>query len=74
MLLVATTLLVTVLEEANRDYQWRSAFTITLFVISGLTWMVFLAWERRVTLYSEHVEPVFPWRFIQSRVWLGILL
>ncbi|KAL5041369.1 hypothetical protein BDW71DRAFT_217899 [Aspergillus fruticulosus] len=74
MLLVATTLLVTALEEANQDYQWRSAFTITLFAVSGLTWVVFLAWERRVTLYSKHVEPVFPWRFIQKRVWVGMLL
>ncbi|KAL2831386.1 major facilitator superfamily domain-containing protein [Aspergillus cavernicola] len=71
MLLVATTLFVTALEEANQEFQWRSAFTIVLFIISGLTWILFLAWERRVTLYSKYVEPVFPWS--SNAICLGAL-
>ncbi|KAI3004383.1 hypothetical protein CAN33_003950 [Aspergillus niger] len=62
LLLVATILLVTALEEANEEYTWNSAFTIVLLIISGLAWIAFLLWERRVTLYSKHIEPVFPWR------------
>ncbi|KAL4936753.1 hypothetical protein BDV06DRAFT_216420 [Aspergillus oleicola] len=74
MLLVATTLLVTALEEANHEFEWNSAFTIVLFVVSGVTWILFLVWERWITLYSEYVEPVFPWRFAENRVCVGMLL
>lgn len=74
LLLVATILLVTALEEANEEYTWNSAFTIVLLIISGLAWIAFLLWERRVTLYSKHIEPVFPWRFVCNRVWVGMLL
>ena len=36
--------------------------------------MAFLLWERRVTPFDDPREPVFPWRFVQSRVWIGMLL
>ncbi|RAH65665.1 MFS general substrate transporter [Aspergillus aculeatinus CBS 121060] len=74
MLLVATIFLVTALEEANQEFHWSSAFTIALLSISGLVWIAFLLWERRVTLSSKCIEPVFPWRFIRNRVWMGMLL
>ncbi|KAE8412344.1 hypothetical protein BDV36DRAFT_271727 [Aspergillus pseudocaelatus] len=61
MLLVATVCLVAALEEANQEYEWISPFTIVMLVISGVTWAVFLAWERRVTLSSTQVKPVFFW-------------
>ncbi|PWY83834.1 MFS general substrate transporter [Aspergillus sclerotioniger CBS 115572] len=72
MLLVATILLVTALEEGNQQYAWRSAFTIVLLTVSGATWILFLLWERRVTLGSRAIEPVFPWRFAgRNSVCLG---
>ena len=74
MLLIATLFLVAALEEAGNRYPWRSAFVIVLLTISGFAWIAFLWWERRVTLHSGAQEPVFPWRFIQSRIWLGMLL
>ncbi|KAI9036876.1 MFS general substrate transporter [Aspergillus affinis] len=74
LLLIATVCLVAPLEEANREFAWRSAFTIVMLVISGLAWIIFLLWERRVTQSSGPTEPVFPWRFVQNRVWMGMLL
>lgn len=74
MLLGATLLLVAAFEEAGSDYPWRSSFVITFILISGLMWFCFLAWERRVTLAQKEMEPVLPWRFIQSRIWVGMLL
>ncbi|RAH48304.1 MFS general substrate transporter [Aspergillus brunneoviolaceus CBS 621.78] len=65
MLLVATIFQVTALEEANQEFHWSSAFTIALLTISGLM---------RVTLSSECIKPVFPWRFLRNRVWMGMLL
>lgn len=74
LLLVATLFLVASLEEVNHEFAWRSAFVITLLVISGIAWILFLVWERQVTLHSDTREPVFPWRFVQNRIWMGMLL
>ncbi|KAL9012831.1 MAG: hypothetical protein Q9173_002423 [Seirophora scorigena] len=74
MLLVATTLLVAALQGAGTAFAWKSAFVIILLTTSGLTWPAFLFWERRVTLIGKEREPAFPWRFVQSRVWVGMLL
>lgn len=74
MLLIATLFFVAALEEAGNDYPWRSTFVITLLTISGIFWIAFLFWERRVTLKNKLQEPVFPWRFVQSRIWIGMLL
>lgn len=74
LLLIATVFLVAALEEAGTRFPWRSPFVITLLTVSGVLWVVFLAWERKVTRASRLREPVFPWRFIQSRVWIGMML
>lgn len=74
LLLMSTVLLVAVLEEAGLDYPWKSAFVITLFTISGIGWAMFLVWERQVTYRQGVQEPIFPWRFVQSRVWVGMML
>ncbi|KAI1254222.1 hypothetical protein MGN70_004618 [Eutypa lata] len=74
LLLVSTVFLVASLEEAGLRSPWRSPFVITLLTISGLGWIAFLLWERRITMLSGLQEPVFPWRLAQSRVWVGMLL
>lgn len=73
-LVAATVLLVTGLDEANEQYAWRSAFTIAVLTISGVLWILFVVWERWVTLNAGIREPVFPWRFFQNRVWMAMLL
>lgn len=74
MLLTATLLFVAALEEAGAKYPWKSAYVISLLTLSGILWLLFLVWERKVTLTATTQEPVFPWRFVQSRVWVGMLL
>lgn len=73
-LVAATVLLAAGLNEADQEFAWRSAFTITVLVLAGLLWIFFTLWERRVTLKDNLVEPVFPWRFFQNRVWMAMLL
>ncbi|KAJ5713108.1 MFS general substrate transporter [Penicillium malachiteum] len=73
-LTAATVLVAAGLNEANEEFSWRSAFTITVLVLSGLMWIFFTLWERRVTLKATLVEPVFPWRFFKNRVWMAMLL
>ncbi|PCH08139.1 Major facilitator superfamily domain, general substrate transporter [Penicillium occitanis (nom. inval.)] len=74
MLLIATLFLVTALEEADTEFPWKSGFVISLLAISGVAWVLFLLWERRITSNPKRQEPVFPWRFLQNRVWLGMML
>lgn len=74
LLLIATLALVAALEEAGLNYGWRSAFVIAMICVSGVLWIAFVFWERRVTLRQSVMEPVFPWRFFTSRIWLGMTL
>lgn len=76
LLLVATIFLVAALEEAGTRFPWRSPFVVVLLTVSGLLWILFLVWERYVTAAesSTRSEPVFPFRFVQSRVWIGMML
>ncbi len=74
LLLGASLLLVTVLLEANNEFPWNSGAAISLLVISGALWIGFLANERVVTGDQWRAEPIFPWRFLFNRVWMGTLL
>ncbi|KAF1951580.1 MFS general substrate transporter [Byssothecium circinans] len=74
LLIVATLALVAALEEAGLDYGWKSAFVIVLLCVSAVLWVIFVFWERRVTLSRSVTEPVFPWRFFTSRIWLGMTI
>ncbi|KAF7921517.1 uncharacterized protein EAE97_011306 [Botrytis byssoidea] len=74
ILLVATALLVTALEEAGQLYDWKSAFVIALLTVSCSFRVGFVFWERLVSLESQTAEPVFPWRLMTSRIWIGMIL
>ncbi|KAI1087948.1 putative multidrug resistance protein fnx1 [Rostrohypoxylon terebratum] len=74
LLLLATLSFVAVFEEAGSRFPWRSAFVVTLLIISVLLWGSLLAWERHVTQRSTQCDPVLPWRFITNRAMAGILL
>lgn len=77
LLLLATLSLVAAVEEAGTSHGWRSAFVITLLVLSAVLWIFFLLWERYITRKEDMVgavEPIFPWRFIKNRIWLGMIL
>ena len=74
LLLAGTIILICALEEAGVQYRWSSALIITLCVIAGLCWVVFIMWECFVTSDERRQEPVFPSRFLQSRPFIGMLL
>ena len=77
MLLLATLSLVAGVEEAGLSRSWDSAFVISMLVVSGILWIAFLLWERHITKSDSlpgAVEPVFPWRFVQNRVWMGMIM
>ena len=74
LLLSATVFLVAAFEEAGLEYGCKSAFIVTALVLSGLSWASFFLWLRNLTRVAGISEPVFPWRFMQSRVRIGLLL
>ncbi|TVY80405.1 MFS thioclapurine efflux transporter tcpA [Lachnellula suecica] len=73
LLLIATLFLVSAIQEGGVDYAWKSGFEISFLIIAGIGWISFLLWERKITLFSKTTEPVFPWRLIKSRVWMGMI-
>ncbi|THV49260.1 hypothetical protein BGAL_0204g00150 [Botrytis galanthina] len=74
LFLGASFLLVTVLLSAGNDFAWKSATTIVLFIISGFLWIAFAVNEWFVTNDKRIPEPIFPWRFVLNRKWMGALL
>lgn len=74
LLLLITLLLLIDLEEVDIQFSWRSSFVIVLLTVSDLLWMTFFGWEWRVTCAKSAWESVFPWRFVQNRVWIEMLM
>jgi len=83
LMLAATALLITGLEEAASHLDWRGATVLGPLVASVTLWAAFLANSWRVSAREggeksrrgqSVVEPVFPWRFCTSRVVVGLLL
>jgi hypothetical protein len=76
LLLASSVLLVTGLQQAGNPYRWDSALIVTCLVLSTLAWISFFAWSRYTTAREKPGgrEPVFPWRIVQSRVRIGMLI
>ncbi|KAK4184619.1 major facilitator superfamily transporter [Podospora australis] len=73
--LTASILLVFALEQGGVVYSWGSAAIIAPFVLSGVLWVVFVLWERGLSLRKGAlVEPLFPWGLACNRFVLGLLL
>ncbi|RYP64797.1 hypothetical protein DL770_009128 [Monosporascus sp. CRB-9-2] len=74
LILFATVGWTAAFEEADSRFPWRSAYVITLLVVSGIMWIALFGWERYVTLSDKVREPVLPWRFFTNRQMVGIIL
>ncbi|KAI9647503.1 hypothetical protein NHQ30_003888 [Ciborinia camelliae] len=73
LLLGTSFLFVTSLLETSTKFSWGSSTTISLLVLSGVFLIGFLFWERHITISSSQQEPIFPWRFVHNRAWMGML-
>jgi hypothetical protein len=74
LLLCASILIDVALQETGLDYNWSSAFIIIVLTISIVSWVLFFVWSWRITSLEGTREPVFPWRFMQSRACVGLLV
>ncbi|OGE55922.1 hypothetical protein PENARI_c003G05633 [Penicillium arizonense] len=73
LLLGASLLLVTVLNETNIEFDWSSGTAIALIVLSGVMWVAFFAWEWFMPGYLPGLKPIFPKRFFHNKAWMGML-
>ena len=67
-------LLATGLQEAALGYAWTSGKVLALLLCALAFLVPFFAWSFYVTKKRNSPEPVFPWRFLQSRIRVGMLL
>ncbi|KXX75422.1 Multidrug resistance protein 3 [Madurella mycetomatis] len=77
LMLAATALLISGLEEAALQLDWTTATVLGPLCASAVVWLAFFAnswWVTGRQGSSSIVEPMFPWRFCRSRVVVGLLL
>lgn len=74
LLLSGSMLLIAVLLESGSAFGWNSAATIVMLVLAVIILIIFLLMERKVTYGEKGRQPIFPWRFFENRVWMGVLL
>ena len=74
LLLGASVLLIRSLQQAADGAAFGSTLVPPLLVFSGLMWIGFLLWSWFITQKRELPEPLFPWRFVTSRVAMGMIL
>jgi MFS family permease len=72
LLLGASTLFVTSLEEGGTHYSWKSEVTLTLLMFSFALFVLFMVWERYQDKRETAQEPIFPWRLAKNRFAMGI--
>lgn len=74
LLLAASILFVSALEEGGTGYPWRSAVVLSLLCISVVLWIVFFVWQKLASDQDNTHEPVLPWRLLTNRITMGFLL
>ncbi|CAO2654475.1 Nn.00g112080.m01.CDS01 [Neocucurbitaria sp. VM-36] len=74
LLLASCLLLTTGLQQAALGYSFSSAYVLPLLVCSGPFCAAFFTWQWFITTRRSLPEPIFPWRFCQSRVQFGTVL
>lgn len=74
LLLAGMTLYITGFEQAASLHAWTSVQVLPLLLVSAFFWVAFLASQWYVTTRDGGPDPVFPWRFCQSRVAMGLIM
>lgn len=74
LLLAASILFVSAVEEGGTEYPWKSAVVLTLLCISVVLWFLFFGWQKLASGRPSSQEPVLPWRLLTDRFTLAFLL
>ena len=74
LVLAASILFVSMIEEGGTEYSWSSATVLSLLCISLALWIAVFVWQKMaVTRFGEH-EPILPWHLLANRFTVGFLL
>ena len=73
LLLVAMTLHITGLEQAANLYSWKSAMVLAPLIIAAFLWVGFFVWQWYGASAGLRHDGIFPWRFCQNRVFMGLI-
>ena len=74
LLLSASLLFVSAVEEGGTEYVWKSSVVLSLLCLSIVLWILFFAWQKTADRRQDTHEPVLPWRLLQDRFTVGFLL
>ncbi|KAI1171056.1 putative multidrug resistance protein fnx1 [Nemania sp. FL0916] len=75
MLLLLSTLAITSgFQQVGVEFAWNSAYFIILVAVGLFLFGLLLIWERHITISNGEREPVLPWRFVQNRHVIGLIL
>ncbi|KAI0532016.1 putative multidrug resistance protein fnx1 [Xylaria digitata] len=74
LMVAAIALLITGLEEAASLLSWTSPTTLGPLAASAVVWVAFFTSQWYSSRPFSTTEPMFPWRFLQSRTITALLL
>ncbi|RWA10729.1 hypothetical protein EKO27_g4367 [Xylaria grammica] len=74
LMLLGLALLITGLNEAASTLVWVSGTVLAPIIVSAFAWAAFLICQWWYVHSGSSIQSVFPWRFCQSRLVMGIIL
>lgn len=74
LILAASVLLVTAVQEGGAEYPWRSAVVLGTLCVSAVSWVMFFWWQRRASMEQNVGDPVLPWHLLTNRFTMGFIL
>ena len=74
MILAASVLFVTAVQEGGTEYAWNSAVVLSTLCLSAVLWGMFLYWQRHASMPHSERDPVLPWRLLTNRFTVGFIL
>ncbi|KAI1205341.1 putative multidrug resistance protein fnx1 [Annulohypoxylon truncatum] len=74
LMLAALALLISGLEQAAILLYWTSATVIAPICVSVVVWLAFFGSQWYFSRPGSLTEPVFPWRFLENREIIGLLV
>jgi predicted membrane channel-forming protein YqfA (hemolysin III family) len=77
LIMLGTVLPVYIVNEAAvREYAWNSATTISVLILSGLTWIVLLLWQWQLSKNPRFrlIRPQLPLRLISDPIMASVFV
>ena len=74
LVLAASILFVSALEEGGTEYPWKSSVVLSLLCLSVVLWVLFFLWQKVASGRGDAHEPILPWRLLTDRFTMAFML